>query len=650
MDDWVKTLLLIVGTNSIWIALAVFLFLHPEKFERWTILFYRIGSRIASMLPRIKRFFDRGQVASSIQSAINGSSSQINKLAPDVFPYPLKIEWVKQEELEKFIQKGRVVVRLRHHSRDDKNIVNATLAYMQRGFLPRSKHYLDKTLLSACEFKLATTIFLGQPNSGAYEYFMSSELNPSILTNDGLREDLQMLEHLDSVGIFTRIFLAETKRVGDKLIGTVPTDSIHEELRRFAMFLQTIAMKGDEDVPLSFHGTRIKTQVVLVAKEETILNFGIDPYVNRVRSAVEDGFETIYFPAWGKVFTESITAIRGKLSGKAVHILEVHDYTVRGEVPAKLMICQSNTSYFAQIRALEDEVKHAMSEIVPEFQNGEIEIVSIARRRGEGCKIAVRATPGNTGISAHGCCIGEGGERVYALRDLLKEKFIRIIPWSDNNYDYIVNALGPRRKDMIISVDIDEESRIADVQVANTEILKIMVGKGYQNVKFAGQLTGFHIRVSSVDMASDMPSPEEELVNILKTCIPEINSGEIEIVTFARIEFVGARVIVRWSKNGLNSKRASEVCRGEDRERLWAILGQLPGEWINFHDWHDNERELIIRCLYPLKRTDIESVTLNNSKGIANIKLRALASPSGFRNNDSLTLTQKVTGWTIKVD
>lgn len=308
--------------GSVFTAFIIFLFLNPDKFEHWMAIFYRIIYGLSSSLPRIRRMVDRSTVASSIQDSVNGICERINRQSPNVLPHALKIEWVKSESPESFIKKGKVIVRLKNYENQDKNIVDSTLLYLKAGFLPMSKYYLDKTLRKCCEYKVAVQVFVAKRDTGAYDYFIENELNPAVNDDDNLKQDLQMLEDLDSVGFFTHILLTEVKQTGEKLIGTTPTSFTQRELRNFTSFLQTIAKKAlDEKVPLSFYGIKVKVSVVLVAKRETIQLYGIEPYINRISRCVREEYDSIYIAGWGEEFIKKIIEIKKKVEGNVVTVL-----------------------------------------------------------------------------------------------------------------------------------------------------------------------------------------------------------------------------------------------------------------------------------------------------------------------------------------
>ena len=669
----IELLKYLIGTSitgtSLLVVVLLFLFKNPDKFEHWMAIFYRILYGASSSFPRIRGKVDRYAVASSIQDSVNGICEEINKETPNSLPHALKIEWIQSESPESFIKSGKVVVRLKHYVNQDRNIVDATLLYLKRDLLPQARNYLDTTLRKSCESKVAAQVFAARHDTGAYDYFIENELNPAINRDADFKRDLQMLENLDYVGFFTRIFLTEVKQAGEKLLGTMPTPAIQQELRDFAKFLQTIANKGEkEEVPLSFKGVKVRVVVVLVAKKETIQSYGTAPYINRISRSVREGYESIYIGGWGEDFAKRIIEIKKDIEGNFVTILRRYDYPIREQIKGILLVCQSNLSYLAQQRKLQDELRDIITAHVPEIKNNEIEIVRLARIGRIGSKVMVRWSDkdANVRFMASQACMGRDGTHLKKIRQELFGERLYFHEWRDDPEELIIGCLYPLKRSDVISIELDEENLIANVEVSNDEAYNEALGRDNYNVKLARELTEWFINIKELrqsenNLASEdelkdivttqvpMPTPEDELRDIITAHVPEIKNNEIEIVRLARIEGKGSRVIVK--RNNKDMKfTASRTCCGLYGNRLRAISHEMNNERLYFHDWSDDPEELIIRCLYPLTRFDVVSTDLNYEKNTATIMIRDSKKASQFlRNPYYLNLPERVTGWSIEI-
>ncbi len=128
---------------------------------------------------------------------------------------------------------------------------------------------------------------------------------------------------------------------------------------------------------------------------------------------------------------------------------------------------------------------------VPEIHNGTVEIKAIAREAGSRSKVAVHSR--QEGLDPVGATVGQRGVRVQAVVAELAGEKIDVIPWSDDAGVFVANALSPAQ---VISVDIDEDHRIASVTVPE-RMLSLAIGREGQNARLAARLTGWRIDIRS---------------------------------------------------------------------------------------------------------------------------------------------------------
>ncbi len=138
---------------------------------------------------------------------------------------------------------------------------------------------------------------------------------------------------------------------------------------------------------------------------------------------------------------------------------------------------------------------------VPEIHSGTVEIKAIAREAGSRSKVAVASR--QDGLDPVGATVGQRGARVQAVVAELSGEKIDVIPWSDDASVFVANALSPAQ---VISVDIDEEARIANVTVPE-RMLSLAIGREGQNARLAARLTGWRI-----DIRSDVSVAEAKAV------------------------------------------------------------------------------------------------------------------------------------------
>ncbi len=141
---------------------------------------------------------------------------------------------------------------------------------------------------------------------------------------------------------------------------------------------------------------------------------------------------------------------------------------------------------------------------VPEIHNGTVEIKAIAREAGSRSKVAVSSR--QEGLDPVGATVGQRGARVQAVVAELAGEKIDVIPWSDDAGVFVANALSPAQ---VLSVDIDEEHRIASVTVPE-RMLSLAIGREGQNARLAARLTGWRIDIRSDVSVAEAKAASEE--------------------------------------------------------------------------------------------------------------------------------------------
>jgi len=126
---------------------------------------------------------------------------------------------------------------------------------------------------------------------------------------------------------------------------------------------------------------------------------------------------------------------------------------------------------------------------VPEISEGLIEIVNISREPGNRSKISVKTN--DKDIDPVGACVGMRGSRVQSVVQELRGEKIDIVPYSDDQIEYVCNALSPAK---VEKVTVDDETQSMEVIVPDDQ-LSLAIGRNGQNVRLAVRLTGWKIDV-----------------------------------------------------------------------------------------------------------------------------------------------------------
>jgi len=155
---------------------------------------------------------------------------------------------------------------------------------------------------------------------------------------------------------------------------------------------------------------------------------------------------------------------------------------------------------------------------VPEVGEGLIDIMSAARDPGMRAKIAVRGN--DSRIDPVGACVGMRGSRVQAVSNELSGERVDIIVYDDNPAQFVVNAMSPAE---VVSIVVDEDRNAMDVAVTEDQLSQA-IGRGGQNVRLAGELTGWEINVMTEAQADE--KSDAESASILKVFMEGLDVDE----------------------------------------------------------------------------------------------------------------------------
>lgn len=148
---------------------------------------------------------------------------------------------------------------------------------------------------------------------------------------------------------------------------------------------------------------------------------------------------------------------------------------------------------------------------VPEITEDIITIKAVARDPGLRAKMAVKTNDGR--IDPIGACIGIRGSRVQNVSNELGGERIDVILWDDDPAQLVVNAMAPAE---IASIVVDEDKKVMDIAVREDQ-LALAIGRNGQNVKLAGELSGWKLNVISVVEAEKKVKEEAENLTTIFT-------------------------------------------------------------------------------------------------------------------------------------
>ena len=158
---------------------------------------------------------------------------------------------------------------------------------------------------------------------------------------------------------------------------------------------------------------------------------------------------------------------------------------------------------------------------VPEIYEGIVEIKGAVRDSSGRAKIAVVSH--DKDVDPIGACVGLKGMRVQSVVQELRGEKIDIIQWTDDQVQYVRNALSPAK---VSRVYVNETEKTMQVIVPDDQ-LSLAIGKRGQNVRLAAKLTHWKIDIKSESETESDSERKEALRRAEQVFVPKRMITEI---------------------------------------------------------------------------------------------------------------------------
>lgn len=270
--------------------IIIVLFFFPDNAKKWAgWVYYFLGYCF--------KIFRKRAIRYRLESSCSKSLENFSKELPDIEIPDLSIEWIKKDDnIDTIFKEGKAIVKLNFDKDQTKNILKATTVYVKDAFLKHSKPYMSDKLKKALDFSITRKILLNINKNK--KNILSQFIEYNISEIEEITEQISYIEEIDDNGLLTRIFIREINYWGTKLTGRLPKNEQKEEADNFLNFIYDIAIREPDDyTELQFIKNNLKIGVLLVAKKDTYLSYGLEPYLRRIKLGLAQGIETNYLLA-----------------------------------------------------------------------------------------------------------------------------------------------------------------------------------------------------------------------------------------------------------------------------------------------------------------------------------------------------------------
>lgn len=289
MDILIKIVLNILGGLSILGLVIIFFLFFPEKVKL-------IQASITQLFGSISFWARKSTIKNRVEGSCDAALKEFHKELPDISIPNLVVEWVDGDDFNTRVKDNEAVVLLRYSNNDTINIVTATTAYVRDAFLIHAKPYLSESFRKGLDLAIIRYVLSRVKNNSKSVVSRFIEDNSEAIKASSAI--INKIECINDVGLFTRLMIRELDCYGNALLGRVPTKEHADEADDFLNFLYKIATREpDEYTQLVFVRPDIRIGVLLVAKLDNYTQYGIRPYLNRIKKGFALGVNTFYLLA-----------------------------------------------------------------------------------------------------------------------------------------------------------------------------------------------------------------------------------------------------------------------------------------------------------------------------------------------------------------
>jgi hypothetical protein len=306
----------------------------------------KAGDVVASSykwVSKVNFWFEKNAVEKRLESTIGLASKKVNEEAGiDLLPHGVDIKWDTPQNRDAFLQRGKVVVCLEPSSNEERNLARATMMYVEEDLIAPSQRFVNSTIMKSLCFIIARKMLMLDRKLHALKCLNVEYIEPEVEKKPHIRKYISGMENIDNQGYLTRILLREFFALDPKLSPALTDTQSRKESKGLArMFKVLVEKKVDEQVPLTFSGSRFRVSVMPVAK----ITSRFDPanFVKAASHSFDENIEIIYVVARGMNVAIAKLVVSEIEKAKLYFKNKDWEYTVIGRTTGQLK------SYLAEL-------------------------------------------------------------------------------------------------------------------------------------------------------------------------------------------------------------------------------------------------------------------------------------------------------------
>lgn len=169
-------------------------------------------------------------------------------------------------------------------------------------------------------------------------------------------------------------------------------------------------------------------------------------------------------------------------------------------------VIEKEQNHYFGTRVSNEFLEEVLKREIYPIQDGEVEIVSIARNPGFKSKVVLKSLKGNTNPVK--LSLGHRGAHIQSVNSFLNGETVDLITYDSNIAQLLVTAMTPVD---VVRILVDEENQSMDFAVPNENISQA-IGKGGKNIEMISELLGWKLNVFSEEEWDQRNTKEQDTV------------------------------------------------------------------------------------------------------------------------------------------
>lgn len=286
---------------AVLVVIILILFFNPEKVMIWKSEIYALGSKTSTRL-------SKKAIQNKVRGTIIKLTKEISKENKYILPYDMKVEWVQNESKKTLLENNQIIIRMGLGDNKSRNVVTALSEYINKGFMPKTRRYVDENIVKASDLNLMRKMLILGYQDGL-DIFDDEVYLPLIEADKQIKDMIQNIISIDDDGMFIPILINEFIKASRILHPDIPNQTFKNETKEFLNFLYRHATTPKDQLrEFEFKREYIKVVVALMSSDYTLYEKGENFYIRKISKAINNGFDTIYLLSLGSkiVITEDI--------------------------------------------------------------------------------------------------------------------------------------------------------------------------------------------------------------------------------------------------------------------------------------------------------------------------------------------------------